>query len=154
MSGVVIEANSLTKTFRDGVVAVKDLDLEVRRGAVYGLVGRNGSGKTTTLRMVVGLLHPDRGAARVLGWDFWRAPRGVRQRVAYVGQTQQLPGSMTLEELSRCLTRWNDRWDLKHARALADGGMPVKWRTAQGGYPAGLCRPAAGFGAGRTGVRF
>src|SRR5438093_6527815 len=127
MSGVVIEAISLTKTFRDGVVAVKDLDLEVRRGAVYGLVGRNGSGKTTTLRMVLGLLQPDRGAARVLGWDFWRAPREVRQRVAYVGQTQQLPGSMTLEELSRCLTRWNERWDLKHARALAeDWGLPWK----------------------------
>jgi ABC-2 type transport system ATP-binding protein len=119
MSGVAIEASRLTKTFRGGVVAVKDLNMEVKRGAVYGLLGRNGSGKTTTLRLLMGLLRPDQGAARVLDWDFWRAPRGVRRRVAYVPQTHQLPGWMTLADLCRCLGRWNDRWDGAHARALA-----------------------------------
>ena len=82
MSGVAIEANRLTKTFREGVVAVKDLDMEVRRGAVYGLLGRNGSGKTTTLRLLLGLLRPDRGQARLLGWDLWRAPRALPPRTA------------------------------------------------------------------------
>ena len=80
MSAAVIAANGLRKTFRDGVVAVNDLDLKVERGAVYGLMGRNGSGKTTTLRLLLGLLQPDRGRARVLGWDFWHAPRSIRTR--------------------------------------------------------------------------
>ena len=75
MCAAVIAANGLSKTFRDGVVAVNDLDLKVERGAVYGLMGRNGSGKTTTLRLLLGLLQPDQGRARVLGWDFWLAPR-------------------------------------------------------------------------------
>ena len=111
MNGTVIETHGLTKTFRDGVVAVNDLNLEVERGAVYGLMGRNGSGKTTTLRLLLGLLKPDRGRARVLGWDFWRAPRSLRTRAAYVSQTQQLPTGRSLEELNRCLKRIHERWD-------------------------------------------
>ena len=55
MNAAVIAANGLTKTFRDGVVAVNELDLKVERGAVYGLMGRNGSGKKTTLRLLLGL---------------------------------------------------------------------------------------------------
>jgi ABC-2 type transport system ATP-binding protein len=120
MSEPVIETRRLTKTFRDGIIAVKDLDLLVKRGAVYGLIGRNGSGKTTTLRLLLGLLQADRGTAKILGWDFWQAPRAVRQRVAYVSQTQRLPGGMTLEDLCRCLKQFNQKWDQDHARALSN----------------------------------
>jgi ABC-2 type transport system ATP-binding protein len=142
MNGSVIEAENLTKTFRDGIVAVKDLDLQIKRGAVYGLLGRNGSGKTTALRLLMGLLQPDRGEARVLGCDFWRAPRSVRTRVAYVAQTQQLPGWMTVQELCRCQTRWNERWDQSHARALAEG-WKLPWRRQVGGLSAGEQRKVA-----------
>jgi len=107
MNAAVIETKGLTKTFREGVVAVNELDLQVERGAVYGLMGRNGSGKTTALRLLLGLLQPDHGTARVLGWDFWRAPRAIRTRAAYVPQTQQLPAGRSLEELDRCLKRFN-----------------------------------------------
>src|SRR6266536_5056972 len=117
MSAAIMETSGLTKTFRAGVVAVNELDLKVERGAVYGLMGRNGSGKTTTLRLLLGLLQPDRGRARVLGWDFWRAPRSVRTRAAYVSQTQQLPAGRSLEELNLCLKRFNGQWDPSHARA-------------------------------------
>lgn len=119
MSEPVIEARCLTKTFRDGIIAIKDLDLVVKRGAIYGLIGRNGSGKTTTLRLLLGLLRADRGTATILGWDFWQAPRAVRQRVAYVSQTQRLPGGMTLEDLCRCLKQFNQKWDQDHAQALS-----------------------------------
>src|SRR6266536_846256 len=142
MSAAIIETNGLTKTFRDGVVAVNELDLEVERGAVYGLMGRNGSGKTTTLRLLLGLLQPDHGRARVLGWDFWRAPRSVRTRAAYVSQTQQLPASRSLEELNRCLKRFNEQWDQSHARALANAwGLP--WKRPLGCLSSGEQRKAA-----------
>jgi len=141
MSAAVIAANGLSKTFRDGVVAVNDLDLKVERGAVYGLMGRNGSGKTTTLRLLLGLLQPDRGRARVLGWDFWRAPRSIRTRAAYVSQTQQLPASRSLEELNRCLQRFNEQWDQSHARALANAwGLP--WKRPLGCLSSGEQRKA------------
>jgi len=142
MREVIIETNGLTKTFRDGVVAVNELDLEIERGVVYGLMGRNGSGKTTTLRLLMGLLQPDRGSARLLGWDFWHAPRSIRTRAAYVAQTQQLPAGRSLEELNRCLKRFNEQWDSGHARALASAwGLP--WNRPLGCLSNGDQRKAA-----------
>src|SRR5438105_11935580 len=142
MGEAAIEARHLSKTFHGGVVAVKDLDLEIRRGAVYGLVGRNGSGKTTALRLLLGMLRPDRGEARVLGWDFWRAPRAVRRRVAYVAQTQHLPGWMTISELCRCLIRWNEQWDPSHALALANQ-WELPWERPLGCLSSGEQRKVA-----------
>lgn len=142
MNGAAIEAQRLTKTFHPGVVAVKDLDLEVRPGAVYGLLGRNGSGKSTTLRLLMGLLWPDQGSARVLGWDFGRAPRAVRGRVAYVAQAHPLPGWMTLADLSRCLGRWNERWDDGHARGLA-ARWALPWTRPVAALSSGEQRKAA-----------
>ena len=118
-ASVIIEARNLTKTFRGGVVAVSGLDLAVPRGSVYGLIGRNGAGKTTTLRLLMGLLRPDQGEANVLGASLWTASHELRQRVAYVSQTQQLPGWMTLDELNRSNTIFYPRSDPDLARALA-----------------------------------
>lgn len=118
MDEPAIEARGLSKVFPNRVVAVNEFDLAVPRGAVCGLIGRNGSGKTTVLRLLLGLLRPDQGEARVLGWDFWRAPRRVRQQVVYVSQTERLPGAMPLGELDACMARLNPRWDRAQARAL------------------------------------
>src|SRR5918995_455092 len=63
----VIETRALTKRYGEAVVAVKALDLRVRRGEVYGFLGPNGAGKTTTLRMLLGLIRPTSGSAVVLG---------------------------------------------------------------------------------------
>jgi ABC-2 type transport system ATP-binding protein len=119
MSESVISARGLTKVFPNGLVALKDLNLAVERGAVYGLIGRNASGKTTTLRLVLGLLRPNEGEARVLGWNLQQAPRRVRELVAYVSQTERLPGAITLGELCRSLKHVNQRWDSDYARGLA-----------------------------------
>ncbi len=67
----------LTKSF-GGKRAVDHLDLEVRRGCMFGLVGPNGAGKTTTLSMATGLLRPDAGTARVLDHDVWTDPAGAK----------------------------------------------------------------------------
>ncbi|HEY7416667.1 MAG TPA: ATP-binding cassette domain-containing protein, partial [Ktedonobacteraceae bacterium] len=65
---VVLSTTGLTKHFGQRV-AVNDLDLEVRRGDVFGLLGPNGSGKTTTIRMIFGLVRPSRGSIRLFGQD-------------------------------------------------------------------------------------
>ncbi|HEY1791073.1 MAG TPA: ABC transporter ATP-binding protein [Verrucomicrobiae bacterium] len=142
MGEAIIEIRKVTKIFRGRVVAVKDLDLVVERGAVYGLIGRSGSGKTTMLRLLMGLLKPDDGAARILGWDFWKAPRSVRERVAYISQMQRLPGGMTLEDLGRYLKHFNQKWDHEHARRLA-GLWNLPWKRAVGNLSNGeQCRAA------------
>ncbi len=138
----VIEARGLTKIFHDRTVALKDFDLLVRRGVVYGLIGRNGSGKTTALRLLLGLLKADSGEARVLGWDFWRAPRTIRRRVAYVGQGQNLPERTSLEQLSWCLARYHEGWDSVYAARMAVG-WAVPWRRPLGCLSSGRQRQAA-----------
>ncbi|MHC4200887.1 MAG: ABC transporter ATP-binding protein, partial [Planctomycetota bacterium] len=119
MSDPVIEAKDLTKVFPGNVVAVSRLDLTVEPGTVYGLIGRNGVGKTTALRMLMGLLRPTKGRARVLGADLMHSPRDLRQRVAYVPQEQRLHGWMTLAELCHYCSHFYDRWDGDYARELA-----------------------------------
>ncbi len=105
-----IFARRLTKTFRTGVVAVDGLDLRIERGTVYGLIGRNGAGKTTALKLLMGLLRPDGGDAQVLGRSLWDAPPEHRQRVAYVSQSQQVPEWMSLEELGRYASHFYGSW--------------------------------------------
>src|SRR6266540_3935075 len=142
MNEPVIQARDLTKTFRGGIVPVNGLDLEVRRGAVYGLVGRNGAGKTTLLRLALALLTPDRGSVTVLGSDLRYAARSLRSLVAYVSQTQQLQGWMTLEELCRCVGRFYLKWDKAYAQALAaNWGLP--WKRPVGSLSSGEQRKAA-----------
>jgi ABC-2 type transport system ATP-binding protein len=92
----------LTKSYRVGHVrqrlrpALVDLDLEVRRGEVLGYVGPNGSGKTTTLKLLIGLLHPDRGEAEVLGTPL--ADRGWRHKVGYLPENPYLYDYLTPAE--------------------------------------------------------
>ncbi len=106
-----IETRDVTKTFRPSVVAVNGLDLAVPQGAVFGLIGRNGAGKSTCLRLLMGLLRPDRGSARILGHDLLNASHEVRRRVAYVSQEQQLPWRMTPAELAVLYARLYSGWD-------------------------------------------
>jgi ABC-type multidrug transport system ATPase subunit len=82
----VIETRGLTKRYGDRVTAVDNLDLRVRRGEVYGFLGPNGSGKTTTLRMLVGLARPTSGHASVLG-----APPGSSEVLARTGVMIETP---------------------------------------------------------------
>ncbi|MFP8945165.1 ABC transporter ATP-binding protein [Streptomyces fenghuangensis] len=80
-SDTVVEARGLTKRYRGGQLAVDGLDLEVPRGSVFGFLGPNGSGKTTTIRMLLGLIEPSGGSARLLGEPMPDAARRVLPRV-------------------------------------------------------------------------
>lgn len=119
----VIEARNLNKSFREGSLALSGLDLTVACGSVYGLIGRNGAGKTTAMRCLMGLLRPDSGTARILGADFWTAPRQRRQQVGYVSQSQRLPGWMSLRDFCRYVSQFYERWDeglAEHLTSLWD----------------------------------
>jgi ABC-2 type transport system ATP-binding protein len=78
--GPAMSLRGLVKRF-DANVAVAGLDLDVPAGSFYGLLGPNGAGKTTTLSMAVGLLRPDFGQARVLGYDVWTDPAAAKARI-------------------------------------------------------------------------
>src|SRR5512142_1803069 len=92
-----IEANGLCRNF-GAFAAVRDVDLEVRRGEVYGLLGANGAGKTTAIRMLCGTLPPSRGSVTVAGVDMTRHARRARSRIGYVTQRFTLYGDLTVRE--------------------------------------------------------
>lgn len=92
-----ILTEALHKRFGD-LVAVERLDLAIARGEIFGLLGANGSGKTTTIRMLTGLLAPTTGRAWVAGIDVIAEPESVRRRLGYMSQRYGLYDDLTVEE--------------------------------------------------------
>jgi ABC-2 type transport system ATP-binding protein len=94
---VAVRTAGLRKEF-NGIAAVQGLDLEVRRGEVFGLLGPNGSGKTTTIRMLCGLLLPTSGSASVIGFDVTTEGDAIRKRIGYMSQRFGLYDDLTVTE--------------------------------------------------------
>jgi ABC-2 type transport system ATP-binding protein len=92
-----IKVHGLTKRFGD-FTAVDDVTFEVRQGEVVGYLGPNGSGKTTTIRMLCGILSPSAGAAEVMGVDVLKDPDGVKRRIGYMSQKFALYDDLTVLE--------------------------------------------------------
>ena len=92
-----IQTKNLTKTF-DSITAVKNLNLEVKSGEIFGLVGPDASGKTTTLRMLCGILPPDSGEAKVAGCDIRKEAEPLKDKVGYLPQRFGLYGDLTVLE--------------------------------------------------------
>jgi ABC-2 type transport system ATP-binding protein len=92
-----IEADDLQRSF-NGRQAVRGLNLRITAGEIYGLVGPDGAGKTTTLRMLAGLMDPDGGHARLLGADPFKAGTKVREGLGYMPQQYSLYGDLTVDE--------------------------------------------------------
>src|SRR5438094_3355204 len=97
MPAPIIRTRGLTKRFGD-FTAVDDLSIEVTPGTIFAFIGANGSGKSTTIRMLIGLLRPTAGAIMVDGIDVIRHPRRVRDRIGYMGQHVSLYQGLTLRE--------------------------------------------------------
>jgi len=95
--GAAISIRGLTRKFRD-LVAVDGLTLEVAKGALFGLVGPDGAGKTTTLRMLAGVLPPTAGDALVGGVSVAQDPEGVKRHIAYMSQRFGLYHDLTVRE--------------------------------------------------------
>src|SRR3954463_5805770 len=94
---IAVIAHGLVKTFGD-VRAVDGIDLEVRRGEVFGVLGPNGAGKTTTLSMLATLLPIDGGRASVFGVDVASSPHQIRQLVGVTGQYASVDENLTARE--------------------------------------------------------
>jgi len=140
----IIQMKQLTRRFGE-LVAVDHLELEVRRGEIFGLLGPDGAGKTTTLRLLSGLLDPDEGEAGIAGLDVVRSGEHLRDVIGYMAQRFGLYGDLTVEEnlafyaelfgvsphdfrsrTARLLemTRMAEFWDRQAARL--SGGMKQK----------------------------
>ena len=94
---IAIDVRGLTKSF-GGREVVHDLSMQVKRGTIYGFLGPNGSGKTTTIRMLCGLLTPDSGEGRCLGYDIWRDADKIKRQVGYMTQRFSLYQDLSVRE--------------------------------------------------------
>ena len=92
-----IEVHRLTRRF-SAFVAVNDLSFDVRQGEIFGFLGSNGAGKSTTIRMLCGLLRPTSGSARVGGVDVGSNPEAVKQRIGYMSQRFSLYEKLTVDQ--------------------------------------------------------
>jgi ABC-2 type transport system ATP-binding protein len=101
-------------------VAIQNLTLTLRSGEVFGLVGANGGGKTTTLRLLAGLLRPDEGRGHVLGFDLRRAAREIRTHVGYMAQRFSLYSDLSVFENLRFRA---EVYGLHRPRAAADAAI-------------------------------
>lgn len=104
MTDIVIRAEKLSRNFGD-LKAVQDLDLEVEKGRIYGFLGPNGCGKTTSIRILTGLLQPSAGKARVLGYSLPDNAEKLRRHIGYMTQRFSLYDDLTIEENLKFISR-------------------------------------------------
>ena len=137
----VIRAEGLTKRY-GAAVAVDNVDLEVHRGEIVGILGPNGSGKTTTILMLLGLTEPSAGRAQVAGFDPLREPLEVKRRVGYlpdsVGFYDGLSARDNLAYTARLAGLERREIDTRFAAAMARVGLPEVGRTRVGTFSRGM----------------
>jgi ABC-2 type transport system ATP-binding protein len=116
---IVIEVEGLTKSF-NGRTVVKDLTMQVRKGLIYGFLGPNGSGKTTTIRTLCGLLTPDSGRGTCLGYDILTQSAEIKRHVGYMTQRFSLYTDLSIRENLEFVARV---YGLPKPRAAAQGAI-------------------------------
>ncbi len=94
----MIRVERLTRTFGEHT-AVNDLSFEINKGETFALLGPNGSGKTTTLKCLAGLIKPSRGKILIDGFDVWKNPQPARDRMSYLSQRVTFPDNLTGREV-------------------------------------------------------
>jgi ABC-2 type transport system ATP-binding protein len=137
----IIEIDHLTKYYGKREI-VRDLSLRVPRGCIYGFLGRNGMGKTTTIRVFLGLEDPTRGSTRILGEDSRHIRPETRARIGYLPEGHHVYGWMTVKECGQFQANYYPHWNqdifeavLTHFRLT----MNMKAGHLSRGQRAGLC---------------
>jgi ABC-2 type transport system ATP-binding protein len=136
-NGALIVTEGLTKVYRR-VTALEGLSLQVGRGEVYGLLGPNGSGKTTTIRLLLGLLRPTAGRATVAGFDSWRSSLDDRRLVSYLPGELRMYGSLTGLGTLRLLCDLREGAGLDRAVAIAERVMKLNLKRKIRTYSTGM----------------
>ncbi|MFL6749534.1 MAG: ABC transporter ATP-binding protein [Sphingomicrobium sp.] len=137
---LAIDVQGLSKRFGT-LQAVDDVSLQIQQGHITGFLGPNGSGKTTSLRMLCGLLTPDSGAGKVLGYDFPREAEAIKRQTGYMTQRFSLYEDLTIEEnlyfiarvygLDRVPSRVDEQLEklgLAHRRKQLAGNLSGGWK--------------------------
>lgn len=141
MSDFVIQTNNLTRYF-GRKAAVQQVNLAVPRGGVYALMGRNGSGKTTTIRMLLGLQAPTRGSASILGTDCRQLTAAIRSRIGYLSEGHFVYRWMRVRECARFQAESFPRWNKEIFQAVIahfNLNSDAKAGSLSRGERAGLC---------------
>ncbi len=133
----MIETKGLSKQY-GAFPALSNLNMQIRKGEVYGLLGPNGSGKTTTIRLLLGLLRPTSGWANVGGHDSWDQSLQVRNMVSYLPGELRLIGSMTGYGLLRFLCSLRGGEGLDRAVAISERIMKLDLRKKVRNYSTGM----------------
>lgn len=116
---LAVSMSSVFKSFV-GARALSGLDLKVRRGEIYALIGRNGAGKSTAMRIMVGLQTVDHGRVEVLGMDIKADPGGIRRRIAYIPDEPSLYDDLTAAEyIEYVAALWQIPWADARAHAIS-----------------------------------
>ena len=135
-----IEVRNLTRRFGD-FVAVNDISFDVRAGEIFGFLGSNGAGKSTTIRMLCGLLRPTSGTAIVGGIDVTRDPEGVKRRIGYMSQRFSLYEKLTVDQnitfFAGIYGLSQERFDARRAFVLDMAGLRGRENTLTGDLSAG-----------------
>lgn len=117
MSDVIIKVNNLTKDFGNSQ-GVFDLSFEIKKGEMVGFIGTNGSGKTTTIRSIIGFLKPTNGSSEVLGFDSWKDSYKFIKRIGYVPGEIAFPDLRTGTEFLKTQAEYLKLKDLSYANKL------------------------------------
>jgi len=137
----VIEIDRLTKYYGKREI-VRDLSLKVPAGSIYGFLGRNGMGKTTTIRILLGMEEPTRGATRVFGKDSRQLDPETRARIGYLPEGHHVYGWMTVKECGKFQASFFPKWNQEIFEAVITHfrlTMPMKAGHLSRGQRAGLC---------------
>ena len=111
----IVEIQGLTKRF-NGITAVDDLRMAVEHGEMFGIVGPDGAGKTTTFRMLTGVLTPTSGTATILGFDLIKESRAINREIGYLSQRFSLYGDLTVDENIEFFAEINQVYEYRDRR--------------------------------------
>ena len=135
MSEHAVITRGLTKFYGD-VPVVNQLDLQIPKGCVYGLLGRNGAGKSTAIKMLTGMIVPDAGDARLLGEDPREMTPATRARIAYLAEGHPLYRLMSIDRLERFTRSFYENWNAELFAQIIDHFQLSRtrrvWRMSRG----------------------